>query len=433
MSTYTPIASQIVNSTAGSIIFTGIPQGYTDLVLVANTQPVPNTSALKIRFNNDASGIYYYTQFSGNGSSANTTQDTGQTFALASGSLLNSSNPSTTIININDYSSTSVRKQLLNIGSRGDNSVAAISECISMWDSTAAITTISIFPDDYFTAGSTFNLYGIVSAGYATGGSSIKTDGTYWYHTFTSSGTFTPLKPITTDMLVVAGGGGGGGYIYGGGGGAGGLVYSPSYSLSAQTYTITVGAGGSAPDASRGNNGSDSSFGTIYTATGGGGGGSWNQDRNGRDGGSGGGGSENSGTGSAGIATQASYGGLGFGNNGGTYASSDAGGGGGAGAAGSTPVGGIGKQYSSFASATGTGDSGYYAGGGTGGRRTGTNQGPAEGGLGGGGTGGGTGSNANRMTAGATNTGGGGGGNTNDSNGGGRAGGSGIVIVRYPV
>jgi hypothetical protein len=49
------------------------------------------------------------------------------------------------------------------------------------------------------------------------------TDGTYWYHTFVSSGTFTPQKAISCDYLVVAGGGGGGQDDNGAGGGAGGL------------------------------------------------------------------------------------------------------------------------------------------------------------------------------------------------------------------
>jgi hypothetical protein len=35
----------------------------------------------------------------------------------------------------------------------------------------------------------------------ATGGDSVTTDGTYWYHTFLSSGTFTPTEALTADYL----------------------------------------------------------------------------------------------------------------------------------------------------------------------------------------------------------------------------------------
>jgi hypothetical protein len=51
---------------------------------------------------------------------------------------------------------------------------------------------------------STFYLYGVAALGttpaivpYATGGDTIMTDGTYWYHTFVSSGTFTPAKALS--------------------------------------------------------------------------------------------------------------------------------------------------------------------------------------------------------------------------------------------
>jgi hypothetical protein len=57
----------------------------------------------------------------------------------------------------------------------------------------------------------------------ATGGTVVVYDG-YYYHSFTSSGTFTPLQNITCDILIVAGGGSGGFGNGGGGGGAGGLL-----------------------------------------------------------------------------------------------------------------------------------------------------------------------------------------------------------------
>jgi hypothetical protein len=101
---------------------------------------------------------------------------------------------------------------------------------------------INIFTGNtYFVQYSTFYLYGVAALGttpaivpYATGGDTIMTDGTYWYHTFVSSGTFTPAKAISCDYLVVAGGGGGGKGANSGGGGAGGLR---------STVTATGGGG----------------------------------------------------------------------------------------------------------------------------------------------------------------------------------------------
>ena len=111
---------------------------------------------------------------------------------------------------------------------------------------------------------------------------------------FTESGSLTVTGSGTIELLVVGGGGGGGelgsvsdnqGIKVAGGGGAGGLVHKATFSVSAGTYTVTVGAGGAI-----GANGGNSSvfditaYGGGYGARGGSG------DRKGGDGGSGGGG-----------------------------------------------------------------------------------------------------------------------------------------------
>jgi hypothetical protein len=268
--------------------------------------------------------------------------------------------------------------------------------------------------------------------GLPTGGT-VTTSGDYRYHTFTSSGTFTnTISNLKGDYLIVAGGGGGG-FDGGGGGGAGGLRQSTFTSLTTGGKTITVGSGGAGAGAysvTPGDGGDSSALGV--TSTGGGGAarvesGSYSLTA-GRSGGSGGGGMANNSTaigGGSGTAGQGNDGGDGV-----YPASWDGAGGGGAGSAGgnngsnSGGAGGAGLQYSTWGTATSTGDSGYYAGGG-GGASEGSSS-PGAGGSGGGGIGGSqpagqTGENGN------TNTGGGGGGGDNP----GGSGGSGIVIVRY--
>ena len=60
---------------------------------------------------------------------------------------------------------------------------------------------------------STATLYGVRNAAKTAGnsikatGGNISFDGTYVYHVFPSTGTFTPTKILTADYLVVAGGG----------------------------------------------------------------------------------------------------------------------------------------------------------------------------------------------------------------------------------
>jgi hypothetical protein len=96
---------------------------------------------------------------------------------------------------------------------------------------------------------------------------------------FTGSGTFTPSGSFNVDYLVQAGGGGGGNGISsssgraGGGGGAGGYrVNSSAYGVTAQSYTVTVGAGGAGGDNSGSGiavQGGDSVFGSITSSGGG--------------------------------------------------------------------------------------------------------------------------------------------------------------------
>ena len=264
----------------------------------------------------------------------------------------------------------------------------------------------------------------------ATGGSTYQTGG-YKYHKFTSSGTFSVSNagqsPNNQCDYLICAGGAAGGHRHAGGGGAGGLLYANT-TVTAQNYTVTVGAGGAkftnTDQTGRvGRDGNNSSALGI-TATGGGGGG--DNGPAGRSGGSGGGAGESysnagsgiSGQGNPGGTTNAQYGGgAGGGGKGATGANNSGG------------QGGAGGQYTTFAQATSSGSGNYYAGGGggggyqTGGRR-------AAGGSGGGGTGGGDGASGTDA-AGNTGSGGGGGGQTNGPIAG--SGGSGIVIIRYPV
>ena len=233
------------------------------------------------------------------------------------------------------------------------------------------------------------------------------------FTTVGSSSSLTTVSSIVCDILVIAGGGGGGG-TQGGGGGAGGYQYFSNYSITAGTYTVTVGNGGIAGQASApstGNNagsGTISQFGSLTASVGGGAGGTGNLTALGVTGGSSGGsanGSTNGGLPPAATAGQGNPGATG--NTGG----------GGAGAAGSAANGGSGLINSISGTPT------FYAGGGGG-------YANSIGGIGGGGTGGTSSSSANGGT-GTANTGSGGGGAGYPSTTSGGAGGTGVVIVRY--
>lgn len=420
MSTYTPIASQTLASTSSTVIFTNIPQGYTDLVLVVNSTSGDNNEA--IQFNNDTGSNYSWTRMWGDGTNYYSSRSSNDTYIRHTGGNL--TNQNNVIINIQNYSNATTYKTTLG---RGNNPSVLTMATVGMWRNTSPITTITYYVTaNSFSVGSTFSLYG-VQAGTpkAQGGQIVTTDGTYWYHAFTASGTFTPSSDITANILVI-GGGASAGKGGAGGGGAGGIFYATSQSLLAGTpYTCIVGGGGASKTTyGKGVNGNDSQFSSLTAAIGGGAGGSNNDSTNGSNGGCGGGSNALSGY-SGGSSTQTGTGGTGYGSAGGNYVSSNsAGGGGGAGQAGNTNGGSRGgdglNTWSTWATATNTGVSGYYAGGG-GGASNNLNA-TGAGGLGGGGGDG---------VSGTVNTGSGGGAPWLTTNSG--AGGSGIVIVRYAV
>jgi hypothetical protein len=312
-----------------------------------------------------------------------------------------------------------------------------------LWSQTAAITSISLIADSAsFVAGSTFSLYGIAALGTtpvlapkATGGNRVENDGTYWIHTFLTSGVFTPQTGLTCDYLVLAGGGSGSV----GGGGAGGLrstvtatggngTLESAIALNNGTnYAITVGAGGAGVLEARGVNGSDSSISgtglSTITATGGGAGGYYLGTGPGLSGGSGGGGGH-FGTHAGGAAVSPTQGFAG-GSTPNTYGGS---GGGGAGAVGANSAGNPGAAGGNGNASSITGTSVTRGGGGGGGGESTT---PGAGGTGGGGSGAlGT---PNIGNAGTANLGGGGGGRNWQVAGTGGNGGSGVVIIRYPI
>ena len=414
-----------------------IPQTYTDLKVVMSVRGTANIGAagFNVEYNGNASG-YTMRRLMGDGSAAESgTNSTGQ-IAVIQGGNATANTFSNYELYIPNYTSANNKSASLD----GVNETNATTEYsflyASLWSNSAAITSIKFTPSSgSIVEGSTFYLYGIsnvTSTTKATGGI-VSSDGTYWYHMFPYSGTFTPTAAISADVLCIAGGGAGG-HSRGGGGGAGGLVYSASQSLTATAYTVTVGAGGASTITDVKNNGNNSNVTggalSLTAAVAGGGGASMTSSSVGNNGGSGGGGTSG---GSVGQATsgQGSNGGSGSGD-----APNYGGGGGGgfsaAGGAGSGSAGGAGgngtNTYSSWAIATQTGaNNGYYAGGGVGGTNTVVT--PAVAGLGGGGS-----QIADFGLPGAANTGGGGGSGMNSTRAAyGGAGGSGIVIIRYAI
>jgi len=431
-----------LNASAASVTFANIPQtGYTDLKVVVSARgsSAAINAAIYWTFNGSSAANYSWRQLQGNSSTASSSSSTGQTYFRA-GYVPDTSATASTFgsaeLYIPNYAGSTAKS--ISIDSAQENNSGTAGEALlhlvaANWSLTNAITSITaVLSSGDFLTGSTFSLYGLAALGTtpaiapkAYGGNVIDFDGTYWIHTFTSSGTFTPQVGLTCDYLVVAGAGGGGGHNAGGGGagglrstvtstGGGGSLESALSVASGTAYTVTVGAGGAGGNDARGVIGNNSVFSSI-TSTGGAGGGGNNSSQPAVTGGSGGGGTQGV-AGSAGTANQGFAGGNSSGSNTG-------GGGGGAGAVGAANSSTNGGNGGNGVAVSITGTSVTYAGGGGGSSFSGS--------QGSGGSGGGGGANNSAAgVAGDTNKGSGGGG-TNRTTAAGGNGGSGIVIIRY--
>lgn len=414
-------------ASAASVTFTNIPQtGYTDLKIVMSIRGDNTANYGSVLFNNSSTG-YTRKILYGNGSSVASTSPTGYESLSINPSDATSNTFENYEMYIPNYTSSNYKSFSVDAVGENNGTTAQAIFHAGLWSNSAAITSIVIQPTGNFVANSTFSLYGLAAVGTTptiapkASGGNITTDGTYWIHTFVSTGAFVPQVGLTCDALIVAGGGGGG-YSSNdrgaGGGGAGGYRTGTGLSFASGTnYTVIVGAGGAgAPNTAtaKGGNGAASSLVSILTTGGGGGGSALNA--TGASGGSGGGAANTSGSGTnaAGVGNAGSYspvegydGGSAIQNNDGY----NGGGGGGSSSAGSAASG-----YDSTGSAGGSGTANSI---------TGTSVTYAAGGRGAGAT------VARAANSGAASTGNGGEGNANNyatANGG-----SGVVIIRYPI
>jgi hypothetical protein len=401
-----------LNASAASVTFANIPQtGYTDLKIVMSART--NKSAVNenvfLSFNGSTANFSARWMFGDGSGVGNST--TARIAGFGNGNTATANTFGSSSFYIPNYTS-STNKSYSSDAVLETNATTAYAGLIAgLWSNTAAITSITLTPETgpNFLANSTFSLYGIAAVGTtpviapkASGGNIIDFDGTYWIHTFLTSGTFTPQVGLTCDYLVVAGGAGAGQY-FAGGGGAGGYIES-SGSFSTVSYPITVGAGGTGANSTGGlpsYNGTNSIF-SSFTAIGGGAGGAGaGAGATGGSGGGGGGTGASNAPGGSGTAGQGFAGGSGFNNFG------SGGGGGGANGAG-------GNASNGVAGAAGVGKSSSISG---------TSVTRAAGGSGM------TGSSPSTGASGTINTGNGGSAGNNV----GGNGGSGIVIIRYPA
>ena len=152
-STMTPIAN-ITGS--GAVTFSSIPQNYTDLILIVKNATSSTGVNNTLRVNGDTGTNYSTTQLYGSGSGSAATiriSNGSNSWAGIGGS------ESITIIQFMNYTNTNIYKTWMSRGSGPGNYITAD---VSLWRSTAAIS--SIYIDTGGASGTTFTLYGIKAA-----------------------------------------------------------------------------------------------------------------------------------------------------------------------------------------------------------------------------------------------------------------------------
>jgi hypothetical protein len=159
--TYIALATVTLGASAASVTFGSIPATYRDLIIVATATATQSTFG-RMRFNGDSGTNYFFVRMSGNGSSATSTF--GSSLGAAYLGEIAKSNTGAILqmnVSVMDYSATDKHKTLL---ARADAAATGTDATASRWASTAAITSLLIFPDDgSWTSGSTFSLYGVIA------------------------------------------------------------------------------------------------------------------------------------------------------------------------------------------------------------------------------------------------------------------------------
>jgi hypothetical protein len=159
--TYTALATVTLGGSDSSITFASIPATYRDLILVINGSTTGNAD-YGLRFNGDSGANYSFVYMGGNGSSAASGSNTANQIVLDA-YFWRSSEISTNIAQVMDYSATDKHKTVL---SRNNVAGGGVDAFASRWANTAAITSVEVFiatGGQSFATGTTLSLYGVIA------------------------------------------------------------------------------------------------------------------------------------------------------------------------------------------------------------------------------------------------------------------------------
>lgn len=171
-STMTPIATFTLTADTGTVLFTAIPQDYTDLRIIIQTRVASaSQDYFSLRFNSDSGANYSLTYLAGSPAGAQSSSFTGFSQGIVGWGTSNAesaTNYSLVTAEIMNYSNSTTYKTFI---SKTAMSNARSDIQANMWRSTAAITAVSLatwgagtFGANSMKSGTTLTIYGIKAA-----------------------------------------------------------------------------------------------------------------------------------------------------------------------------------------------------------------------------------------------------------------------------
>jgi hypothetical protein len=161
--TYIALANVTLSTSDSSITFSSIPTNgtYRDLVVIITGNTTANAD-INIRLNGDSGANYSFIYVGGSGSgSGSTSSASGQTAIVLDAYFWRSTEISTCIAHIMDYSATDKHKTII---SRNNVVGGGTDAFINRYASTSAISSLEVRnPAQSFASGTTITLFGIAS------------------------------------------------------------------------------------------------------------------------------------------------------------------------------------------------------------------------------------------------------------------------------
>ena len=160
---YESIATVAGTGSASTLSLSSIPSTYQHLQIRGTVLTAAGGGGLSVNFNSDGGSNYASHRVAGNGTSANAGVQTSLTYLqyFGFGQATSTTNPTTFVMDILDYASTSKYKTVKILLGQDANGSGEVGLYSGLWMSTSALNLIDFNCGQNYTTTTSFALYGI--------------------------------------------------------------------------------------------------------------------------------------------------------------------------------------------------------------------------------------------------------------------------------